>query len=330
MDSKKSLLKDFLQRNVPWVILVAQCIFFGIITDNFFTARNIVNILNQNAFVIVTALGVTLVMMSGSFDISIGQQMSVIGVVSGILLTKTNAPIPIVFVAAILMGIAMNALSAFVAHALNLTHFIVSVAAMNIYMGLSFTISGGSVSPRLPDSFRVLGQGFIGPAPTSIIVAAIFFVIMSVFLTRTYWGRYIYALGGNVEASRLAGINVLGTRLMIACICGFFVGLASLMLIARVGAAQSVVGPGTEFLVITGVLVGGVSLRGGEGKLHGVLAGVLIMAIFANGMQMANMGVYAQLIVRGFIMIAAIALDFFQYSRRQRIHGTRRKNIENL
>jgi len=325
MDTKIQSVKDVLQRNIPWVILVVQCIIFAIITDNFFTLRNITNILNQNAFVIVAALGVSLIMMSGSFDISIGQQMSLIGVISGVMITQTGIPLPIIFVIVILLGMALNMINAYVAHKLNLSQFIVSVAAMNIYMGISFTISGGRISDRLDDTVRFLGAGFIGPVPVPVIVAAVFFVIMSIFLTKTYWGRYIYALGGNAESSRLAGISVLGTRMLIAGICGFFVSLSTFLLIGRIGTAQSTLGPGTEFLIITGVLVGGISLRGGEGKLHGVLAGIFIMAIFGNGMQMAGMGVYEQFIVRGFIMILAIAFDYFQYQRRQRLQGMRKR-----
>ena len=325
MSKQLSRVWDFLQRNIPWVILVITCAVFGLITDNFFTVRNIMNILNQNAFVVIAALGIAPIMMSGQIDLSGGQQMAILGVVSGMMLTMTSIPMPLVFVFAILIGIAMNMMNAFIAHKLGLTLFIVSVAAQNIFMGASYTISGAGIISFLPESFKFLGQGYIGPVPFPVILAGVLFLIMNFFLTRTYWGRYIYALGGNPEAARLAGINVLGVRLMIAAICGFFLALSSLMLIARLGLAQSTAGPGTEFTVITGVLVGGVSLRGGEGKLHCVLAGIFIMAIFANGMQLANMGVYTQYIVRGLIMLSAIAFDVFQYKRRQKLKGIRRK-----
>jgi ribose/xylose/arabinose/galactoside ABC-type transport system permease subunit len=318
-------LRTVLSKNVPWFILVLQCIVFSCFTKDFFSARNILNILNQNAYVVIAALGISLIMISGAIDLSSGYQMSIIGIVSGILLTEAGLPIPVVILVAFLLGIALNLLATYIAHKLGLTLFITSLAAMNIYMGVSYTISNARIISRLPDAFKFLGQGYLGPVPFPIILAAVLFLIMSFFLTRTYWGRYIYALGGNTEASRLAGINVLGIKLMIAGICGVFIALSALMLIARLGTAQSTAGPGTEFTVITGVLVGGVSIRGGEGKLHGVLAGILIMAIFSNGMQMANMGVYAQYIVKGLIMLLAISVDVFQFNRRQRKQGVRRK-----
>lgn len=325
MSKQLSRLWDLLQRNIPWVVLVIVCAGFSLITDNFFSLRNILNILNQNAYVIIAALGITPIMMSGQTDLSGGQQMAILGVVSGIMLTRTAMPVPLIFVATILIGIALNFMNAIIAFKLDLSLFIVSLATMNIFMGTSYTISGAGVINFLPESFKFLGQGFIGPVPFPVILAGVFFLIMNFFLTRTYWGRYIYALGGNTEAARLAGINVLGVRMMIAAICGFFLALSSLMLIARLGLAQSTAGPGTEFTVITAVLVGGVSLRGGEGKLHCVLAGVFIMAVFANGMQLANMGVYTQYIAKGIIMILAIAFDAFQYKRRQKLKGNRRE-----
>jgi len=315
---------DLLQRNMPWVILIILCIFFSFLTDYFFKLRNIVSILNQNSYVVVAALGVSLIMMSGGIDLSIGYQMSIIAVISGILLTETPLPIPVVILIAMVLGVAMNILNTILSHKLGLGLFLVSLATMNIFQGISYTISEARIINGLPDASKFLGQGRIGSVPLPILVAAVLFIIMNFFLNRTYWGRYIYALGGNTEASRLAGINVLGVRLMVSSIAGIFVALSTVMLIGRLGTAQSTAGPGTEFTIMTGVLVGGVSLRGGEGRLHNVLAGILIMAIFGNGMQMAGYGVYPQFIAKGVIMIAAIAFDVFQYKRRQRILNTRK------
>ncbi|MDR1192739.1 MAG: ABC transporter permease [Peptococcaceae bacterium] len=319
---------DILQSNMPWLILAVLCVVFSFFTDHFFSLRNIVNILNQNSYVIIAAMGISLIMMSGSLDLSTGYQMSMVGVVSGLLLTRLALPVPLVIFLAILLGIAMNMANALLVHRMNLTLLMVTVGTMNIYQGLSYTISDSMVISGFPAAFKFLGQGYIGPVPFPIILTAILFVIMNIFLTRTYMGRYVYALGGNAEASRLAGINVLGVKLMIAGITGAFVALSTLMLISRLGTAQSSVGPGTEFTVITGVLVGGVSIRGGEGRLSGVVAGILIMAILSNGMQMANMGVYAQFIVKGAIMLLAIGFDVFQMKRRQLAQSARRREKE--
>ncbi len=318
------VLLDLLQKNMPWVILILLCIFFSIFTDYFFNWRNIVSILNQNAYVVVAALGIAPIMMAGGTDLSSGYQMSIIAVVSGILLTETGVPLPVIILIAMALGVAMNMLNTYLSHKLALSLFLVSLATMNIFQGISYTISNARIIQRLPEAFKFLGQGNLGPVPFPILLAAVLFLIMNFFLKRTYWGRYIYALGGNTEASRLAGINVLGIRMLIASLAGIFIGLSTLMLIARLGTASSTAGPGTEFTIITGVLVGGVSIRGGEGRLHNVLAGILIMAVFGNGMQMAGYGVYPQFIAKGVIMLSAIAFDVFQFKRRQRLLNTRR------
>ena len=314
---------DLMQRNMPWVILIGLVIIFSVLTDYFLNFRNIVSILNQNAYIVVAALGIAPIMMSGGVDLSCGYQMSIISVVTGLLLTETPLPIPVVLIIALVLGVAMNMLNTILSVKLGLGLFMVSLATMNIFQGISYTISEARIINGLPENVKFLGQGYVGPIPFPILLAVVLFLVMNFFLNRTYWGRYIYALGGNPEASRLAGIPVLGVRMLIATLAGIFIALSTIMLLGRLGTAQSTAGPGTEFTIMTGVLVGGVSLRGGEGKLHGVLAGILIMAIFSNGMQMAGYGVYPQYIAKGIIMIAAIAFDVFQYNRRQRQLHTR-------
>jgi len=307
---------------MPWAILIAISVIFSIFNRDFFSIRNIINILNQNAYIIIAAMGIAFIMMSGSIDLSTGFQMSVIGVVSGILLTRHNMSTFVVMLIAFVLGISMCLANTLIAHKLNLTLLMVTVGTMNIYQGISFTISKSETITGFSSSFKFLGQGDIIGLSFPIILTIVLFVVMSFFLNRTYMGRLVYALGGNPEASRLAGINVLGVKVMNAVISGTFIALSTLMLISRLGTAQSNIGPGTEFTVITGILVGGISIRGGEGKLSGVVAGILIMAVLSNGMQMAGLGVYAQYIVKGAIMLLAISFDVFQMKRRQTIRNS--------
>ena len=304
---------------MPWLILILICLVFGAISDTFFTVRNIVNILEQNCYVFIAAMGIALIMMSGEMDLSVGYEMSLIGVVCGLLLGKLNVPIPVVLLTAVIMGVVLTIINILLAHFMHLSLLMVSVGTMSIYQGISFTVSNSQVFSHLPESFKFLGQGNVGPIPFPIILTVICFLGVNFFLSRTYWGRYVYALGGNKEACHLSGINVLGMKLLIGIIAGVMIGLATAVLVARLGTAQSTSGPGTEITVISGVLVGGVSIRGGEGKLSGVIAGILIMSVVGNGMQMAGLGIYAQFIVKGAIMIFAISIDALQmYARTNR------------
>jgi ribose/xylose/arabinose/galactoside ABC-type transport system permease subunit len=229
----------------------------------------------------------------------------------------------VVFGLGLLMGIALSVLNMSLSLVLKIPLFMVTVGTMTIYQGFSFQISQARTIGGFSPFFKFLGQGMIGPIPFPIILTAVLFVIMNIFLRKTYWGQYIYAVGGNEDAAHLTGINTVSVKMMIAIIAGAFVGLSALVMASRIGSMQSAIGPGTEFTVITGILLGGVSFRGGEGRLSGVLAGVLIMAILSNGMQLAHMGVYLQYIAKGSIMLAAIGFDIFQLSRREKAKSKR-------
>jgi ribose/xylose/arabinose/galactoside ABC-type transport system permease subunit len=310
-------IQKIVRNNMPWLILLAVSIIFSFISPNFFSIANVINILNQNAYIITCAIGITLVMMAGQIDLSVGYQMSLIGVTMGLLVQKLGMPTPWLILIAIAEGIILSEINTFLALKLKITLLMVTVGTMTVYNGISFTISESKNLSGFDAMFKFIAKGYVGPIPFAVLITFLFVVIMSIFLNKTYYGRYIYALGGNEEAARLSGINVTKTKLMIGFFEGLFVALGTIMLISRVGTAHSGTGPGTEFTVITGILLGGVSIRGGEGKLSGVVAGILIMAILANGMQLAGWGTYVQFIAKGIIMLAAIGFDVYQMTHRK-------------
>ncbi len=164
----------------------------------------------------------------------------------------------------------------------------------------------------------MLGQGTIfHPSLTyATLIMIVFGIVMSIVMDRTYFGRYVFALGGNENAARLAGINVKHMKYAIGCIAGFFCGLGALILTSRVGAAAASTAAGTEITVLTGVLVGGVSVRGGDGKIANCIAGVLIMGLLTNGMQLAGLNTYYQYIAKGAMMLLVMWFDAFQIKRR--------------
>ncbi len=307
----------FIRNNMPWVILLVVAFLFSFFTNNFFTFTNIINILNQNAYVIVCAIGITFIMMSGQLDLSVGYQMSLIGVTLGLIVQKNAPPAWALITIGVLLGIVLSELNMLIALKLRISLLMVTVGTMAIYEGLAYTLSNAKNLSGFSAGFKFISQGAFGKIPFAIILMVVMVIIMSIFLNKTYWGRYVYALGGNEEAARLAGISVTGVKLMIGGIAGAFVGLSAVMLVARVGTAQAGIGPGTEFTVITGILLGGVSIRGGEGRLSGVAAGILIMAILSNGMQLAGWGVYLQYIAKGAIMLTAIGIDVYQMNHRK-------------
>ncbi len=327
MENKKKFdIGKLISDNVAWFVLLILVVFFGIFSENFFSFRNIMNLLSQNAYLLIAATGITFVMMSSGMDLSVGYVMSTIGIVGAKLLMDAGLPTLVVIPIMILLTIAIELLNTFLSIKLNLTLLVVTIATMTIFQGATYIISESKTINNLPDSFKFLGQKYLfNSIPIAVIIMVVLFLIMSFVLNKTYFGRYVYALGGNPEAARLAGININKMRYMIAVIEGLFIGIAGVLLIGRLGSAVSTVGVGTEFSVMTGIFLGGVSIRGGEGKLSGVFAGILCIALLTNGMQLAGINIYYQYVVRGLILLAAIGYDVYQLNRR---NNMKKKKLE--
>ena len=304
---------------MAWVLLTVIVAIFAFTSENFFSFKNIVNILSQSSYIIVASLGMTFMMLAGQMDLSVGYAMSTCCVIAGKLLVTLNFPVPLCILITLAVSVLIALINTFLAEKLKLDVLIVSIATMTILQGVSYILSGSRTISNLPEAYKVIGQGQWFGIPIAVYITAVLFVIMSFILNRTYFGRYVYALGGNVEAARLAGINIRRMRYMIALLVGLSIGIASIMLTSRLGSSQSLLGPGTEFSVIIGIFLGGVSIRGGEGKLSGVLAGILCISLLSNGMQLMNLNTFIQYIVKGTIMLAAIGFDVYQLNRKNRL-----------
>jgi len=187
--------------------------------------------------------------------------------------------------------------------------FIVTLATMISLRGLAYVLCAGMPIWGLPDAFRTLGQGYLGPIPIPVIIMLIVFAIGWVFLNRTKTGRYIYGLGGNKEAVRLAGIRTARVGTIAYIISGFLTGLAGLIMLSRINTGQPKIGTSFEMDVITAVVLGGVSMRGGSGSILGVLVGVFITGILSNGMILLNISEYYQQIAKGLVLLFAVTLD---------------------
>lgn len=316
---------DFCRKNLAWVLLLVICIIFSFTSQNFLTLTNLLNILNQNAYIIISTYGIALIMMSGGLDMSVGYMMSICGVMAALMMLA-GVPVFIACLITMVAAVLFGALGTLLEQLLELPRIFVSIGLSTVYQGVAYVITNSKTISGLPASFKTLGQGTIlHPSLTfATIIMVIFGIIMSIIMDRTYFGRYVFALGGNENAARLAGINVKRMKYAIGCIAGFFCGLGALILTSRVGAAAAATAAGTEITVLTGVLVGGVSVRGGDGKIANCIAGVLIMGLLTNGMQLAGLNTYYQYIAKGSIMLLVMWVDAFQIKRRA-IAASKRK-----
>jgi len=194
---------------------------------------------------------------------------------------------------------------------------IVTLGSMTVFQGASYIISQQSAIINLPRSFKFIGQGYlIQHIPVSVVLMIISVGVASFILNITSIGRMIYAIGGNEDAAYLSGIPVKKVKVFVYALCSFFVAVAAVVLFARSGSAASSTGPGTEFTCMTAAVLGGISFKGGEGKMWGLVTGVLILGVLANGMQLVGLNTYAQYIVKGFVLLAAVGFDTYQKSVR--------------
>ena len=294
------------------IVLFVFLLLFYCFAPKFMTIENIKNILVQNAYIIVSSIGMAFVIIGGGIDLSVGYQISLVGVITTISIQWFHLPVWCSVLIGLMTGTLLGAINGFLSVKLQVHPMVITLATMAIYQGISYIITNSNSIYGLPDSFKFIGQGKILGIPVSIIITVIVLIGATFFLSKTYPGRYIYALGGNGEAARLSGVNTSAMRVISFAICGFFVAVASILLVSRSGSMNSSVGAGTEFTCITAAVLGGVSMAGGEGKVWKVCVGAIILGVLSNGMQFVGLGVYPQYVAKGIILMAAISFDTYQ------------------
>ena len=310
--NEKHGLLFYLKELTLVIVLFVLLLLFYCFAPKFMTIENIKNILVQNAYIIVSSIGMAFVIIGGGIDLSVGYQISLVGVITTISIQWFHLPVWCSVLIGLMIGTLLGAINGFLSVKLQVHPMVITLATMAIYQGISYIITNSNSIYGLPDSFKFIGQGKILGIPVSIIITVIVLIGATFFLSKTYPGRYIYALGGNGEAARLSGVNTSAMRVISFAICGFFVAVASILLVSRSGSMNSSVGAGTEFTCITAAVLGGVSMAGGEGKVWKVCVGAIILGVLSNGMQFVGLGVYPQYVAKGIILMAAISFDTYQ------------------
>ncbi len=296
--------------------VLLECIVFAFLSPSFLTLNNFVNVTLQIAIYGMLAVGMTLIMITGGIDLSIGSVVALVGVVAAILSKKDALPADVMVLTAMLAGIALGtaigAASGSLIARFGIPPFIVTLALMTICRGVVFIITGGFTEGELPAHFGWLGRGHLWFLPIPVVIMVLLFAAGYVLLDMTAFGRHIYALGGNEEASRLSGIRVRRTKVLVYSLSGLLTGLAGVTLAARLGAGAPNSGLGYELDVIAAVVVGGTSLSGGRGSMIGTLAGTMFIGVLNNGLNLANVDPYTQKVALGLVILAAVWFDQLQ------------------
>ena len=278
------------------------------LTPHFLTAQNLVNVLEQTSINAIVAVGMTFVILSGGIDLSVGSIVALAGVVLGTALQGGHGltiALALALAAGAACGVANGALIAWG----GLPPFIVTLGMMSVARGAALLFTEGRPVSGFEASFRVLATGRIGLVPAPVIAMAAVYALAQFVLARTTFGRYVYAIGGNEEASRLSGVAVRFHKTMIYGVAGLASACAAVLLTARLNSAQPIAGINYELDAIAATVIGGTSLMGGEGTLAGTLVGALIMGVLRNGLNLLGVSSFLQQIVIGGVIIVAVLLD---------------------
>jgi ribose transport system permease protein len=302
----------------PLMILIGLVILFTFISPNFMTSFNIRILIRQVSFVAISAVGLMFVMIGGGIDLSIGSQIILTNVVLSIMMVDWNIPLSIAIPLTLVMGTILGIINGILSIKLKIHPLIITLGTASIYKGVGYIIAQSRNIMGFPDIFRFFGQGYIGPIPVPILVMIIVALIGNFVLVKTYFGRYTFALGGNEEAARLAGVNINRMKVTLFAVCGFISAITSVLLLSRVFAGQVSTGAGIEFDCLTAALLGGVSFKGGEGSIFGLITGVLIIGVLNNAMQLASFPDFSQNVVKGVVLLAAVGFDTYQKNRKAR------------
>jgi len=301
------------------IVLLALMSLFSLASPYFLTVRNLTNILIQNTYFIIVAIGLAFVMIGGGIDLSVGYQMSLVGVVTAMCMMVYQLPVWLAITVGILLGTVLGLINGLIVTSIRIFPLIATLATATVFQGLSYIISQANTFRGYPEEFLFLTKGKVFGIPFDIILTVVIALGVSFIFTETVFGFRLLALGGNEEASRLAGINTKRMKIAIYTICGFFTAIATMVMISKANTTNSSFGPGTEFIALTAAIVGGISFMGGEGSIQSLIAGVLLLAVLGNGMQLAGWGTYAQFIVRGMILLGAVAFDEYQRNAKRKI-----------
>ena len=306
---KKFDIRIVIDKLGPVIALLILCIVFTIVTDQFLSVANWMNLFRQTAINAVVSLGMFLVMLTAGIDLSLGAICAFTSCLMGVAM-KAGVPSPILIIICIGGGFLCGVLNGVLFTKLNLPHpFISTLGTMQIFNGLALIITGAAPINGFPDAVTWLGFTSIGKFPLCFIAVVIVYIIIGYFLGNTPTGKNIYAVGGNIEAAKLAGVNVKKIQCLTYILAGTLCGLAALILTGRVGTALPTTGADYAMDAVASCVIGGTSFNGGKGNVIGTLVGALLIQVLRNGLNLLGQSSDVQSVVIGIVIIGAVYID---------------------
>lgn len=328
-NNKTKINMDAISSYGVFIVLILMVILFSFTAPHFFELNNFFNVARQICTLGIGAVGMTVVMITGGIDLSVGYQISLVNVTCAWLMVNLNMNPALAILCGIVLGTAIGFINGVIIVKSGVAPLIVTLAIMNTLNGISYIISKGVPIFGFPKSFSILGQGSIGGIPISLLIMTVIFILGAILLKKIYIGRYFYAIGSNEEAAKLSGIQVGKLKIIAYSLCGFLSSIGAILLLSRANSGLSSNGAGFEFNIITACVLGGVSSNGGKGTIFGALVGVLIVGFLDNGLLLMNVNQYSQLVIKGILMLLAVIYDTQMRKKSEEVKKVKAINADN-
>ena len=302
--------KSYFKRNAGILIgLLLLCIIISVNSPIFLTQKNLLNVLRQISSNLFLASGMTILLIAGGIDLSVGSTIAVIGVFAGTMI-NLGLPVAVVILASLIVGAMIGSINGAIISNTTLPPFIVTFSMMSILRGLAYVYTGGTTVRIDNAAYINIGTGYLGFIPLPVIYLIIVLIIVYLILNKSRLGRHIYAIGGNEKAARFSGINIKRIRMFIYTFSGIMAAIAGMVLSARSYSGNPIAGQGAEMDAIAAVVLGGTSMAGGLGAIGGTIIGALIIGLLSNGLNLMGIDSFWQIILKGVVILVAVYVDY--------------------
>ena len=309
----KGIWNKYKREFVVLIATLAMCVVFTVLNKNFLNYSNFLTILQQMVLNGVLAVGMMFTIITGGIDLSVGCTYAITGIVVASCTVNYGMNPFLAILVGIVIGAVLGAFNGFLINQLKLQPFIATLSTMSLYRGIAYVVTGGVPVTNVPTSYRDIFNGIVfGGVRSYIIVMVVVFVIAHILLSKMRSGDYLYAVGGNEEAAKLSGVNVIKTKYIAYIFCGICAAIAGMIMLASLGSAEATAGQAYETNAIAAAAIGGTRMAGGKGTALGTFIGALMLAVLKVGMVVINVDSFWQFVVTGIIIIVASYFEFIQ------------------
>lgn len=309
----KGIWNKYKREFVVLIATLAMCVVFTVLNKNFLNYSNFLTVLQQMVLNGILAVGMMFTIITGGIDLSVGCTYAITGIVVASCTVNYGMNPFLAILVGILIGAVLGAFNGFLINQLKLQPFIATLGTMSLYRGIAYVVTGGVPVTNVPTSYRDIFNGIVfGGVRNYIIVMVVVFVIAHILLSKMRSGDYLYAVGGNEEAAKLSGVNVIKTKYIAYIFCGICAAIAGMIMLASLGSAEATAGQAYETNAIAAAAIGGTRMAGGKGTALGTFIGALMLAVLKVGMVVINVDSFWQFVVTGIIIIVASYFEFIQ------------------